>query len=207
MGPSFPQKGGHNPQFSAHVYCCGQTAGCIRIPLGTEVGLGSGDFVLDGDPAPPKVEEPPNFWPMSIRCGQMAGWIKMPFGMAVDLGPVHIVLGGDPASPSFRPMSFYCCHGRPSQLLLSSCLHPCYSHSNFVKWHFILIIFWTAGNNEFGTKWQQNCLFMVALCSRADHYIFALWFLSSFFFSSHNLSGQRLDVYHTSTHGVALVRI
>jgi len=29
----------------------------------------------------------------------------------------------------------------------------------------------------------------------------------SFFFSSPNLSGQRLDVYHTSTHGVALVRI
>jgi len=31
--------------------------------------------------------------------------------------------------------------------------------------------------------------------------------LSSIFFSSPNLSGQRLDVYHTSTHGVALVRI
>jgi len=29
----------------------------------------------------------------------------------------------------------------------------------------------------------------------------------SFFFSSPNLSGRRLDVYHTSTHGVALVRI
>jgi len=27
-----------------------------------------------------------------------------------------------------------------------------------------------------------------------------------FFFSSHNLSGCGLDVYHTSTHGVALVR-
>jgi len=26
-------------------------------------------------------------------------------------------------------------------------------------------------------------------------------------FSSPNLSGHRLDVYHTSTHGVALVRI
>ena len=26
-------------------------------------------------------------------------------------------------------------------------------------------------------------------------------------FSSPNLSGRRLDVYHTSTHGVALVRI
>ena len=36
---------------------------------------------------------------------------------------------------------------------------------------------------------------------------FALWFLSSFFFylfSSPNLSDRRLDVYHTSTHGVAL---
>jgi len=28
----------------------------------------------------------------------------------------------------------------------------------------------------------------------------------SIFSSSHNLSGRRLDVYHTSTHGVALVR-
>jgi len=39
---------------------------------------------------------------------------------------------------------------------------------------------------------------MAALCNRAGHYIFALWFLSffpSFFFSSPNLSGRRLDVY------------
>jgi len=49
-------------------------------------------------------------------------------------------------------------------------------------------------------------LFMVALCNRADHHIFIL-FLSSSFFSSPNLSGQRLDVYHTLAHGVALVRI
>jgi len=39
--------------------------------------------------------------------------------------------------------------------------------------------------------------------------IFLSWFLSFFFFylsffSSTNLSGRRLDVYHTSTHGVAL---
>jgi len=42
------------------------------------------------------------------------------------------------------------------------------------------------------------------------HYIFALGFLSSscsFFLSSPNLRRRRLDVYHTSTHGVALVRI
>jgi len=47
-----PQKGvgAQHLQFSAHVYC-GQTAVCIRIPLGTEVGLTLGDIVLDGDPA------------------------------------------------------------------------------------------------------------------------------------------------------------
>jgi len=52
-------------------------------------------------------------------------------------------------------------------------------------------------------------LVMVALWNRADHYSFALWFLlsSSFFLSSPNLSRRRLDVCHTSTHGVALVQI
>jgi len=48
---------------------------------------------------------------------------------------------------------------------------------------------------------------MVALCNRADHYIFALWFIPFFFLSSPNLTGRRLDVYHTCTHGVSLVRI
>jgi len=54
----------------------------------------------------------------------------------------------------------------------------------------------------------HDALIMVALCNRADHYIFALWFLlllSFFFFSSPNLSGRRFNVYRTSTHGVALV--
>ena len=50
------------------------------------------------------------------------------------------------------------------------------------------------------------CLVMVALWNKADHYIFALWFLLSFF-SSPNLSRRRLDVCHTSTHVVALLRI
>ena len=59
----------------------------------------------------------------------------------------------------------------------------------------------------------SSFFFMAALRSRCGHYIFVLWFLlmapvSSFFlFSSPNLSGRRLDVYHTSTHDVALVRI
>jgi len=39
------------PQFSTHVYC-GQTAGWIKMAIGTEAGLGPGHIVLDGDPAP-----------------------------------------------------------------------------------------------------------------------------------------------------------
>ena len=50
-------------------------------------------------------------------------------------------------------------------------------------------------------------LVMAALRSRCGHYIFAVVFFFYLFYSSPNLSGHRLDVYHTSTHGVALVRI
>jgi len=42
--------------------------------------------------------------------------------------------------------------------------------------------------------------------NRAGHYILPLWFLPFIYFSS-VLSGRRLDVYHTSTHDAALVRI
>jgi len=55
--------------------------------------------------------------------------MKTPLGTEVDFGPGHIVLDGDPAPPTQKghnsPPLFsayvYCGHGRPSQLLLSSC--------------------------------------------------------------------------------------
>jgi len=54
MGPSSPSsKSRRSPQFSVHIYC-GQTAGWMKIPLGTEVDLSPGYIVLDGDPAPPR---------------------------------------------------------------------------------------------------------------------------------------------------------
>jgi len=58
----FPEKGAEPPQFSAHFYR-GQTAAYVKMPLGMELGLGPGDFVLDGDPvAPPqKGGGPPKF--------------------------------------------------------------------------------------------------------------------------------------------------
>ena len=38
---------------SVTLVYCGRTAKWIKMPLGTEVGLGRGHIVLDGDPAPP----------------------------------------------------------------------------------------------------------------------------------------------------------
>jgi len=82
MGTQLPSPlKGHNLQFSAHVRY-GQTAGWIKMPLGTEVGLGTDDFVLDGDPAP-----------LSKKTTALTQF------------SAHV----------------YCGHGRPSQLLLSSC--------------------------------------------------------------------------------------
>jgi len=52
------------------VYCR-QTVAWIKMPLGTEVGLGLGDIVLDGDPDPPRkgAQQPPNF-SVHVCCGQ-----------------------------------------------------------------------------------------------------------------------------------------
>jgi len=39
----------------------------MKTPLGTEVDLGPGQIVLDGDPGPPrKGHSSPLFWPISI---------------------------------------------------------------------------------------------------------------------------------------------
>ena len=86
------------------------------MPLGTEVGLGLNDIVLDmeyGDPAPAPIKgtRGPNFL-ARVCCGQTARWIKVPLGTEVGFGPGHIVLDGDPAPPHgkghnspYRPMS------------------------------------------------------------------------------------------------------
>jgi len=72
------------------------------MPFGAQVGLGPGNTVLDGDPAPPPSKKrctAPHF-SAQVCCGQTAGWIKMPLGMEVGFIPDDTVLDGDPASPS-----------------------------------------------------------------------------------------------------------
>jgi len=82
------------------------------------------------------------------------------------------------------------------------------SRGKNLKSSFFIAALWNRAGHYIFILWflLSSSFFMVALCNRADHYIFALRLLS-IFFSSPNLSRRRLDVYHTSTHGVALVRI
>jgi len=102
------------PQFSAHVYS-GQTAAWIKMPFGTEVGLGPDDTVLDGDPAPPspKKEQSPQFpthfyllWPNGCM-DQDATWYggrPWPTRHCVRRGLRSPSRKGGTA-PNFRPMS------------------------------------------------------------------------------------------------------
>ena len=56
---------GTAPPFLAYA-CCGQKTGWIKTLLDREVGLGPGNTVLDGDPAP-------SFQPMSIVAKRLYG--------------------------------------------------------------------------------------------------------------------------------------
>ena len=57
---------------SVTLVYCGQMVGCIKMPLGTEVGLGPGDIVTYGDPVPPSrkgAQQSPHFL-AHVYCGQ-----------------------------------------------------------------------------------------------------------------------------------------
>ena len=80
------------------------------MKLGTQVGLGPGHILLDGDPPlPPKKGHNPQF-SAHICCDQMAAWIKMPLGKELGLGPGDFVLDGDAAPlPKRGPQIFGPC--------------------------------------------------------------------------------------------------
>ena len=59
------------------------------MSLGMELCLGPGDFVLDGDPAPPPIFG-------YVYCGQPDGWMKLVLGMEVGPSTGDFVLDGDP---------------------------------------------------------------------------------------------------------------
>jgi len=80
---------------------------------------------------PEKMAQLPTQFLAHVCCRQTADWMNTPLGTEVDLGPGHIVLDGFPcergtAAPPPLFIHVYCGHGRPSQILLSSCYY--YQH-------------------------------------------------------------------------------
>ena len=71
-----PEKGGGAPSPIFGPFLLRTNGWCIKMPLGMVVGLSPGDFVFDGDPAPPpqKVgEAPPQFPTKSITAKRLHG--------------------------------------------------------------------------------------------------------------------------------------
>jgi len=59
---------------SVTLVYCGQTVGRIKMKLDTQVGLGPGHIVLNGDPGPPSPKgHTPNFQPMSVVAKWLVG--------------------------------------------------------------------------------------------------------------------------------------
>jgi len=73
-GPSSPpeKKAQSSTQLLTHVYC-GQTAGRIKMPLGTEVNFGLGDVVLDGVASPQERGTAPSFRFVFIVANRLYG--------------------------------------------------------------------------------------------------------------------------------------
>ena len=98
------------PKLLADVYC-GQTAGWMKLLLGTEVGLSPGDFVLDGDPAPPPnrwADHPQIFGPCLLRpngwmneAGTWHGGRPQPRRLCVRWGPRSPSPTGGRSTPKF----------------------------------------------------------------------------------------------------------
>ena len=124
-------------------------------------------------------------------------------------------------STGFASWQRYCTSSSSGRLpifaALNSGRHLCSAGrpSGWALAHILVLSFmvplWNRETRYIFMLWFVLSFFLWPPYEIGGHYIFALWllsfFLSIFFYSSPNLSGRRLDVYHTSTHGVALVRI
>ena len=91
---------------------------------------------------------------------------------------------------------------QPSNNVTTDCAHPGLAYLHWNRIDRVTDIF---------VLLKHYCLWSPYVIGQTIIFLPCDFFLllssSSSFFSSPNLSGRRLDVYHTSTHGVALVRI
>jgi len=84
---------------SVTLVYCGQTVGWIKMSRGTEVGLGRGHIVLDGNPTPPTERGTAALSPLFGPCLLWPnGWMDQDttwYGGRLGLGPGDSVLDGD----------------------------------------------------------------------------------------------------------------
>jgi len=136
----------------------------------------------------------------------------MSLGMEVGLGRGHIVLDGDPA-PLFKKeaqltqFSAHVCCGQTAGWMIKMLLGAMVGLGPGN-----IVLDADPAQPSRGTAppkiWPMSLVAKQLDGSRC-HLVRGrpLWLLSFYLFSSPTLSGQRLVVYHTSTHDVALVRI
>ena len=85
---------------SVTLVYCGQTVRCIKMKLDTEVGLGPGHVVLDGDPAPTPKGHSPQSWHMSVVAKRLDG--SSCHLVRRQASAQATLLDGDPALPQNR---------------------------------------------------------------------------------------------------------
>ena len=105
--------------------------------------------------------------------------------VVMDISLIRPILT-DWQSPSVTNRLVIVCKGILLQLLLFCVASDAYSHTVGFSIATLYIFLWT----PYGI-------------GQAIIFSYCAFFLSICFFSSPNLSGRKLDVYHTSTHGVA----
>jgi len=111
------------------------------MPLGTEVGVGLGNIVLDGHQAPVKRAQPPNFLPMSTvtkrlnesRCDSpKKGGTALHFlDTEVSLGPGDIILDEELAPSPFPPKN----GTQPPPIFGTCLLWPNGSMDQYATWY------------------------------------------------------------------------
>jgi len=144
------------------------------MTLGMDIGLGPGDFVFDGDPPPPETKPQPQpiFGPCLLwrngSIGEETTWYGSRLRPRPRCGTGGLSFPRERATapPPLFPALVYCGHG---------------AHLTSAELFFLPIL---NGRrlDVYRTSTDDVALVMVALCNRAEHYIFILFLLSSFFF-------------------------
>jgi len=109
------------------------------MSLGMMLGLGQGDFVLDGDHArSPSPKRPPKKNSAHVYCGQTAGWMKLVLSMEVGLIPGDFVLDGTqpPRTKGAKPppqfSAHFCCGQTAGCIKMPLCMDVGLSPGDFV---------------------------------------------------------------------------